>query len=253
MTQEEIQKYRESLQQHLVKSGHRDPALQDEFVRMIEGELADFVKQRCGVDFDSIYELLDKRLLDGLKSKSPIKEEFRRENENTGGVLQQALNVYLAFISSKWHPLRAKAKKQLGKGEKPVVKEPIIANEAETKYEKRESTIERILVEGAIQQEREREVHKRNPKLRELCIKAYGSRYECVVCGMNFVDVYGEIGKEFIEVHHLYPISETDGEHEVDPAAEMIPLCSNCHSMIHRLDDASDWKQLREMFLQKKG
>ena len=62
---------------------------------------------------------------------------------------------------------------------------------------------------------------------------------------MNFVERYGEIGKEFIEIHHLNPISETDGEHEVNPATDLIPLCSNCHSMIHRLEDPSDWQLLK--------
>ena len=62
------------------------------------------------------------------------------------------------------------------------------------------------------------------------------------------IERYGDIGKEFIEVHHLNPISETEGEHEVDPATEMIPLCSNCHSMIHRLENPGDWKKLKEMF-----
>ena len=34
---------------------------------------------------------------------------------------------------------------------------------------------------------------------------------------------------------HLYPISQTDGEHTIDPATELVPLCANCHAMIHRL------------------
>jgi predicted HNH restriction endonuclease len=49
-------------------------------------------------------------------------------------------------------------------------------------------------------------------------------------------------------VHHLNPISQTEGEHEVDPVNDLIPLCSNCHSMIHRLEDPGDWQKLKEMF-----
>lgn len=52
--------------------------------------------------------------------------------------------------------------------------------------------------------------------------------------GMDFEKFYGEIGREFIEVHHLERIADTDGEHEIDPKTDMVPLCSNCHSMIHR-------------------
>jgi predicted HNH restriction endonuclease len=138
--------------------------------------------------------------------------------------------------------LRVKEKKNLGKGEKTHNTAPT----PQTSTSKQKIK----LVEGAILQERDREIHQRNPKLRQLCIEAYGNEYRCVVCGMNFVDAYGEIGKEFIEVHHLYPISETDGEHEVNPATDMIPLCSNCHSMIHRMEDKSDWKKLKELYEQ---
>ena len=64
---------------------------------------------------------------------------------------------------------------------------------------------------------------------------------------MYFAKTYGDLGKEFIEVHHLHPVSE--GVREVNPVEDLIPLCSNCHSMIHRQEDVSDWKGLREKYL----
>ena len=74
--------------------------------------------------------------------------------------------------------------------------------------------------------------HERNRALRQACLKHYG--YKCQVCEIKFDEVYGEIGKDFIEVHHLEPISNTDEEHALDPLTGLVPLCSNCHSMIHR-------------------
>lgn len=52
----------------------------------------------------------------------------------------------------------------------------------------------------------------------------------CVVCGFNFGRAYGDIGRGFIEVHHVVPVSAgrrkpRDGELQL--------LCSNCHSMAH--------------------
>lgn len=77
--------------------------------------------------------------------------------------------------------------------------------------------------------------YERNPEDRLKALKKYG--YHCQVCGMDFEAVYGEIGRQFIEVHHLYPVCNM-GEHYVfDPLDEekgLVPLCSNCHSMIHR-------------------
>lgn len=74
--------------------------------------------------------------------------------------------------------------------------------------------------------------YERDSDARQRCIEYYGCR--CQVCGMSFEEVYGEIGRDFIEVHHLVPISERGGDYIVDPIQDLIPLCSNCHSMIHR-------------------
>lgn len=59
----------------------------------------------------------------------------------------------------------------------------------------------------------------------------------CYACGFNFEKVYGERGKEFIEVHHIKPLSTLDEEIEVNPKTDLVPLCANCHRMIHRRKD----------------
>lgn len=90
------------------------------------------------------------------------------------------------------------------------------------------------LTEGCIRQVNITK-RERSRELRQLCLQHYG--YTCQVCGMNFEQTYGEIGRAFIEVHQVNPIAETDGEHVLDPKLGLIPLCSNCHSMIHRGKD----------------
>ena len=78
--------------------------------------------------------------------------------------------------------------------------------------------------------------YERNPDDRKKALERYG--YECQVCHMNFVDTYGEkIGKEYIEVHHLYPVCNMGENYQfdpLDPEKGLVCLCSNCHSMIHR-------------------
>jgi 5-methylcytosine-specific restriction protein A len=72
----------------------------------------------------------------------------------------------------------------------------------------------------------------RNQALRQACIEKYG--YQCQCCGMDFVSLYGEeLGKNFIEVHHLKMISTFDESQPEDFLENLVPLCSNCHSMIH--------------------
>ncbi len=50
---------------------------------------------------------------------------------------------------------------------------------------------------------------------------------------MSFEEVYGEKAKDYIEVHHIVPISERGGDYMVNPIKDLIPLCPNCHAMVH--------------------
>ncbi len=74
--------------------------------------------------------------------------------------------------------------------------------------------------------------YERNPEAREQCIAYYKAC--CQVCGLIFDDHYGGIGKGFIHVHHLIPVSERGQEYNVDPIKDMRPVCPNCHAMLHK-------------------
>lgn len=63
--------------------------------------------------------------------------------------------------------------------------------------------------------------------------KAHSDNLYCEICGFNFYERYGEIGKDFIEIHHTTPVCEM-GENEKTKIEDVVLLCSNCHSMIHR-------------------
>ena len=90
--------------------------------------------------------------------------------------------------------------------------------------------IEHQMVEGRLMEDKVlRRV--RNRAARQKCLE--DSNFTCCVCGFNFYKVYGEIGKNFIEVHHTKPLSSYNEEHEI-LQSELVALCSNCHSMAHR-------------------
>ncbi|MCJ1655327.1 HNH endonuclease [Staphylococcus sp. NRL 16/872] len=42
------------------------------------------------------------------------------------------------------------------------------------------------------------------------------------------------MGRDFVEIHHLKPLFINGEEHLVNPYTDLVPLCSNCHRMIHR-------------------
>ncbi len=84
--------------------------------------------------------------------------------------------------------------------------------------------------------------YERSRLARQLCIEAYGSTYRCEVCGLRLADRYGHRkGKaDYIEVHHIIGHADSSrkkGSHGVNYRDELIPLCPNCHRMIHHLKD----------------
>lgn len=86
--------------------------------------------------------------------------------------------------------------------------------------------------------------YERNRKARNECLEYYG--YTCRVCGFDFEKQYGSIGRNFIEVHHITEISSYSGEkHKVDYIKDLIPVCSNCHSMLHRTRPALSIEELK--------
>jgi 5-methylcytosine-specific restriction protein A len=74
-------------------------------------------------------------------------------------------------------------------------------------------------------------VYERNRKLRNEAIKAHG--VDCMACHFNFEKTYGRIGTGFIHVHHIKPISTVE-KAKVNPETDLVVVCPNCHSMIHR-------------------
>ncbi|HZL77529.1 MAG TPA: HNH endonuclease [Candidatus Limnocylindrales bacterium] len=86
--------------------------------------------------------------------------------------------------------------------------------------------------------------YERNPKARAACIAQHGCC--CAACGFNFVSRYGELGKDFIHVHHIKPLRAVAEEYEVDPKKDLVPVCPNCHAMIHRTEPCLSISELRE-------
>ena len=73
--------------------------------------------------------------------------------------------------------------------------------------------------------------YEQDPDARRACIALHGSN--CAACGFSFEQRYGEIGLDFIPVHHLVPVSQLGSGYELDPLTDLIPLCANCHAMAH--------------------
>ncbi len=93
---------------------------------------------------------------------------------------------------------------------------------------------------------REHKRIERNRRISEAAKKIHG--YTCQACGFNFEEIYGPLGKKYIEAHHLVPISQLKGQVvRTDARRDFAVLRSNCHSMIHRFDTPQDISAFRRI------
>ena len=78
--------------------------------------------------------------------------------------------------------------------------------------------------------------YERNAVARKICIEHYG--YVCQICNFDFYKFYGSLGEGLIHVHRVKPLSQIGEGYQVDPIADLIPVCPNCHAVIHRKKEA---------------
>ena len=76
-------------------------------------------------------------------------------------------------------------------------------------------------------------------------LQVQGNTIRCSVCEFSFIEKYGEWGFGFIEAHHTTPLSEL--EEETDTTIhDLVPICANCHRMIHRVRPWLTVEELRK-------
>ena len=100
---------------------------------------------------------------------------------------------------------------------------------------------ESIMIQEGMKKIIETQVYERSTRLRAIAIDHYSKagKIYCDTCKFNFEDFYGqEIGKGYIEIHHVKPVFKYEGDELdkviTDALSNVIPVCSNCHRMIHR-------------------
>ncbi|MCU5742468.1 HNH endonuclease [Bacillus cereus] len=83
------------------------------------------------------------------------------------------------------------------------------------------------------------------PLAKEHFKQQHGGKLFCEICGFDFYETYGELGKDYIEGHHKIPVSQLK-EGEKTRLEDIIMVCSNCHRMLHR---RKPWLSMEELKL----
>lgn len=92
--------------------------------------------------------------------------------------------------------------------------------------------------------------YERNQAARRECLNLFG--HGCMVCGFDFNKFYGKIGKEFIHVHHKIELSSIGQSYSIDPKSDLVPVCPNCHAMLHKRKPAYSIDELKKIIEESK-
>jgi len=74
--------------------------------------------------------------------------------------------------------------------------------------------------------------YERDPRYRRQALAIHG--YRCAACDLSLGERYGPYADGLIHVHHVQPVSTYATPRRINPAIDLIPLCPNCHAVIHR-------------------
>lgn len=105
------------------------------------------------------------------------------------------------------------------------------------------------LPEGALTRELVNR-YERSRYNRTMCINFHGC--QCKACSMDFESAYGDIGSGFIHVHHVVPVSSLGENYIINPIDDLVPVCPNCHAMLHRTNPPLSVEQLKQILASHK-
>jgi 5-methylcytosine-specific restriction protein A len=131
----------------------------------------------------------------------------------------------------------AEAQRRLGAviRQTPIPPDSNYADEVPDRTDYHEGAVKKVTVNA----------YERDPKARKACLNEHG--YDCSVCGLNFEQRYGRIGRGFIHVHHKKPLASKGGSYVVNPKKDLTPVCPNCHAMLHSSTPPMTVQQLKRI------
>lgn len=191
-------------------TGLRTPKHQTE---SLERRAQIFIRQCVDPNFTCVYDCKDVVFLNRCIEAISRQTEWSEYNKRHAGTIRMSMVHYVEFLCSGYKP-------------RVIEKSPDGYSEGKEYYSHAVG-------------------YERNSDARKLCIEHYG--YKCAVCGFDFEETYGEAGRGYIEVHHIVPVSMRGGSYLVDPIRDLRPLCSNCHSIIHKGNPVFSIEELRKM------
>ena len=202
------------------------------FVETAERIIPNTLNDYFGTHFGSIYDLQDAEEVENYRRRIKAEPVLKGIDMNVEPRYTEVLKWYKLFVkglNTETIPVPVPGEYRI---DEDGDEQPSIVAEGHLLPK----TLKTIFTEGEDDGTITMEQRKRNMELREACIEIFkqrhGGRIVCECCGFDFARAYA-ISDEYIEVHHRFPFSQTEGEHPVNAETDLVPLCANCHRMIH--------------------
>ena len=205
-----------------------------DMLTFVVSTLPEFIKEYLDSEYKGIFEERRASYYSNLRRRLATNAMARDMDDNSNYKYSIGLQYLAQFISSKFYP-KSKVK---------VVRTVSPSQSSADKYSEEDSFVEGATVQATVDRS------ERNSEARNAAIRRDG--YICRVCGFDFEKAYGKTGRQYIEVHHILPISQFDEEHEVR-AEHLVCLCANCHAMAHRRrPEPFSIEELKDMIQQQR-
>lgn len=119
----------------------------------------------------------------------------------------------------------------------------LTAGEVKNSAGYKEGTLKRVFVNS----------YERSKRARRECLNHYGRK--CYACGIDPNKTFAFLGKlkvdfdnGIIQVHHKIPLSQIPRAYKIDPIKDLVPLCPNCHSIVHLQDPPISVENIKKFY-----
>ena len=174
------------------------------------------------------------RLFEAIMSPTPTKEKtVDKSKDETENIVNTSASVEKTVIMPN-------VEKSATSKEIEQVKEDKTIDESTSIQTAKK--IEENVVEPTVKQEESDLDYK--ARIKKECIEYYGAI--CDLCGFDFGYTYGEKYEDCIEVHNIHGHAEEIIE-STHPIQDLIPVCCNCHRIIHSQNPPISVEKMRKM------
>ncbi|AXT63760.1 HNH endonuclease [Aquimarina sp. AD10] len=206
----------------LEKMGMKESSAHDyiySYFNLIQGKLFTRTTSAYGTEY-FLERIYNENGISGLKNALlALSQHFDYYEEISGGSIKKRKEIY-----NRYYDLV-----------KDSYDNSVYADEVDPNQKYSEGKTKQVVVNN----------YERNPIARKKCIEHFG--LDCQVCGFNFEEKFGELGKDFIHVHHKVDIASIGNEYSINPITDLIPVCPNCHSMLHKKKPSYSIEELKSV------